>query len=266
MFNYLQSLPAQKVLKQIFVDSHTTDFSQTDLNCVARMILAIDQPEELAQIALGHLVLQLGACSADIGFLGPQDKVYQPTFVYAGKFSQRLHADGVLTWSNQDSLFQQAWKNRHPVSCCNIYEDTRISDSRAAFSAIHSESTLLQRLTIGRQTVGLVCVDFTNEQHEWSPEESYFIQRFAETFFAPLIAISQHWYGGKSLLTFMKRPTQSELAAIKLAAKGMRYKQIAWELGKSVRTIENQLRHARNTMSACNQVDLVKKCQPFLDS
>ena len=56
----------------------------------------------------------------------------------------------------------------------------------------------------------------------------------------------------------------AELDAIRLAARGLSYKQIAKQLGKSVRTIEHQLRHARQRMDASNQADLIMKCSAWL--
>ena len=55
-----------------------------------------------------------------------------------------------------------------------------------------------------------------------------------------------------------------ERQVLQLIAGGQTCKQIASELGKSVRTIENQLRSARETLNAANQAELISKCEIWL--
>ncbi|NQZ53005.1 MAG: hypothetical protein HRT93_02005 [Piscirickettsiaceae bacterium] len=264
MFDYISEPPSQKALKQYFIDKNIQSFPSDTINCVAYMILTIDNPDEMMNIALSHIVDKFSACRADMGFSTPTDKLYEPTFVHHSQYSQPPDCTNV-SYSNQDPVFQKTWRQRTPVVCTSIHDDKIMADSRATFEAIQSESVLFQRLSLDKKTVGLTCVDFTNEQHVWLPEEIAFMSSFCETFFGPLAGISQYWHGAKSK-QIIKRPSRAELAAISLSAKGMSYKQIAYELGKSTRTIENQLRNAREALNAVNQIDLIKKCTFWLDS
>ena len=86
---------------------------------------------------------------------------------------------------------------------------------------------------------------------------------FCSDFLGPLAGISNYWFNPK-LHNMFSKPSESELIAIRLAAKGLTYKQIADQLSKSTRTIENQFRNARNRLNARNQTDLVKKCEHWL--
>ena len=61
-----------------------------------------------------------------------------------------------------------------------------------------------------------------------------------------------------------QKPSESELEAIRLVSKGMSSKQVAEKLEKSVRTIENQLRHARKRLNARNLAELINKCEPWI--
>ncbi len=263
MFSFDGDRPSQRELKKYFLDRNTSYFSQNVLAHVAYMILTIDRIDEMIQLALNLVVDKVGACRADMGFATPKDKLYEPFCLVLNQITAPPNCDGV-NYCNQDAIFQKMWQQPYPVFCSDIAEDPMVADSRESFEAISSQSILFQRLGVAHDLIGLICVDFTNEKHHWQTEQTFFIQRFADTFLAPLILISQTWSQQDDI--YLKKPTYAELIAIRLAAKGMRYKQIAWELGKSVRTIENQLRHARETMNACNQVDLIEKCQPFLDS
>lgn len=121
----------------------------------------------------------------------------------------------------------------------------------------------MQRLVWGKDPIGISCVDHTVKEHEWENWEVEFMQNFCTQFFAPLAGISNYWHN-PTMHQMFKKPSESELTAIRLAADGLSYKKIAEELNKSVRTIENQLRNARLRLNATNQAELIKKCEPWL--
>lgn len=262
MLNYQMEPPTKKALKKHFLDANRGLYPQDTLNCAAHLILAIEDPDEMMEIALEFIVQKLAACRADIGFLTPQDATYNPASIYYNKTFDPPDYTGVV-FSNQVSVFQRTWRQRAPVVCDNVTSNPMLGDSRKKFESIQSKSILFQRLTWDRQPVGLTCVDFTHEPHVWTSGEIAFMESFAETFLGPLIGISKRWHDPKRS-QIIKRPTRSELMAIELAAKGLSYKQIADQLGKSVRTIENQLRSARETLNAANQAELISKCEIWL--
>ena len=263
MFDFDGDPPSQKALKRYFIDRNIAYFPQDILAHVAYMILAIDNVDEIAQLALNLIVNELSACRADMGFLCPDDMHYKPHILVLNKHGTAPNCDGE-SYCNQDTIFQKTWRQPSPVFCSNIAEDVMVADSRESFTNIGSESILFQRLSVADDLIGLICIDFTNERHCWQPTETHFIQRFTDTFLSPLILINQTWYRGDAIN--MKKPTLAELDAIRLAAKGLSYKQIAFSLNKSIRTIENQLRHARESVGAMNQVDLITKCERWLDN
>ena len=121
----------------------------------------------------------------------------------------------------------------------------------------------MQRLVWDSEPIGISCVDHSKKNHKWTGNEIDFMHHFCSIYFAPLAGISNYWHN-PTLHQMFKKPSKSELDAIRLAEKGMSYKQIADELGKSVRTIDNQLRDARRRLNASNQIELIKKCAPWL--
>lgn len=264
MINYIDEPPSQRALKQYFIDNNSEHFPQETLNCVAYMILTIDDPEEMMDVALSYMVNKLNACRADMGYLTPKDKLYQPTSIHYTPYSATTNCAGVV-YSNQANALQKAWRQPTAVTSTNIHEDKIMSDSLTTFKAINTESILFQRLSIGPKIVGLTCIDFTKDQHIWTPYEITFVSEFCQKFLGPLAGISQYWHGSKKE-QLLKRPSRAELDAIRLAAKGMSYKQIANELNKSSRTIENQLRNARDALNASNQTELIRKCMLWIDS
>ncbi len=262
MLSYTQDPPSKRALKQHFLDDQKGAFPPDTLNCVAHLILAIENPEEIMDIALEYLVTKLSASRADMGLLKPEDRFYKPSSIFYDKRTDPPQYAGVA-FPNQVKVFQKTWRQRSPVICDNVNTNPLLFDSRKKFQAIQSESILFQRLSWNKTPVGMTCIDFTYEPHVWTPEEISFVESFSEIFLGPLLGISQYWHDSDKF-HLIKKPTQSEMMAIKLAAKGYSYKQIANELGKSIRTVENQLRNARYTLDAANQAELISKCQIWL--
>lgn len=262
MLKYMNEPPSKKAMKEYFIDANRERFSPDTLNCVAHLILSIEIPDEVMNIALDFLVGKFSASRANGGFVAPQDRVYNPASIRCSNDLRQGDFGGVV-FSNQLKVFKKTWKQSAAVVCEDIHSSPLLADSRKKFEGIQSQSILMQRLTLEGHPVGIACVDFTHKPHAWTAVEISFMESFCEVFLGPLAGISRYWHDPKKYQT-VKKPTHSELAAIRLAAKGNSYKQIASELGKSVRTIENQLRNARDTLDAANQAELISKCEMWL--
>ncbi|MGB4812298.1 MAG: LuxR C-terminal-related transcriptional regulator [Methylophilaceae bacterium] len=260
--NFLSQPPLKKELKEYFIEANRGIFPSDTLNCVAHLILCIDTPNEISNIALDYLILKLSADRANLGFVETSDKYYKPASIRNNHICPTKNEAGFV-FSNQSKIFQKALKQHSAVVCNDVSVSSLLCDSRVSFESIKSRSMLIQRLTINGKLVGLACVDFTNQQHEWDSKEILFMESFCDTFLGPVLGISQHWYKPNKLQSH-KKPSTCELAAIRLAAKGLSYKRISNDLGKSVRTIENQLRNARNNLEATNLPELINKCEIWL--
>ncbi|WP_046869620.1 helix-turn-helix transcriptional regulator [Microvirga massiliensis] len=262
MIDFLDEPPSRKLLKQHFLDAQRREYHSDILNCAAHMILVIDDPDDVMEVALQFLVCKVSACRADCGFLRPDDKLYAPNSVFYSPRSDPPRCDNAV-YPNRKIVFQHAWKQRAPVACDDVATVPILRDSRDVFSAIQSRSILFQRLSYQRQPVGLVCMDYTHDTHSWRSDELRLVHDFCDAFFGPIAWISHHWHQSRRE-TLARKPSQSELEAIRLAAAGLSYKSIAESLGKSVKTVENQLRNARLTLGAANQAELISKCQLWL--
>ncbi len=201
-------------------------------------------------------------CRADAGFATPTDIEYTPLSEYCSEITQPPSVAN-LVLSNQHEVMQRVWRSRSPVKYENVALNPQLQEVREALTTIKSKSMLMQRLVWGKDPIGISCVDHTQKEHRWETDEVEFMQCFCTLFFAPIAGISNYWHN-PTMHQMFKKPSESELAAIRLAAEGMSYKVIAGQLNKSVRTIENQLRNARHRLNATNQAELIKKCEPWL--
>ena len=113
-------------------------------------------------------------------------------------------------------------------------------------------------------TLGLICLDHTEESHVWQPDELALIDDFCQDFLAPILAYSLRLSKRLPQVRNANALTSAELEAVRLATEGLTYSEIAATLNKSVRTVDNQLRRAREKLGARNQIDLVRLSTPFL--
>lgn len=264
MQDLLEAPPSRKRLKEVFLDSQREAFPADVLNCVAHMILVADDPEEVATVALGFLVERLGICRGDLGFLTPDDPVYAPVAVQYSRASDPPRCDSA-TYRNQAEVFRRTWRQAAPVACDDVASHPLLADSRETFEAIESRSILFQRLAFARRPVGLMCLDTTRRTHVWTDAEKAFIAGFSDTFLGPLTAVSRRWQlGPEGERAALRQPSRAELDAIRLAAQGLSCGEIGAALGKSARTIENQLRSARIALGAANRTQLISKCEIWL--
>jgi DNA-binding CsgD family transcriptional regulator len=226
------------------------------------MILVIDDPKQLVQVGLEFLVTELSVCRADAGFATPTHQHYTPITEFRNQLTNPLSITGLLL-PNQHKAMQKVWQTSSPIAINDVSSYESLKELKDVFLNTGCKSMLLQKLVWDGEPIGIACIDHTVEQHIWNEYEINFMHTFCSTFLGPLAGISNYWFNPK-LHSMFSKPTESELIAIRLAAKGLTYKQIADQLNKSTRTIENQFRNARNRLNARNQIDLVKKCEHWI--
>lgn len=232
------------------------------LNCAAHMIITIENPKKLVQIGLEFLVKELNVCRADAGFATPKHKNYTPVTEFRNPSTSPPSITGLVI-PNQHSVMQSIWVSMSPIVIDSVFEYPQLYELQTVFTNAKCKSMILQKLLWENSPIGIACVDHTIDVHQWTKSEIHYMQLFCTKFLGPLAGISNHWFNPK-LHNMFSKPTDSELTAIRLAAKGLTYKEIAYKLNKSTRTIENQFRNARSRLSAKNQIDLVKKCEHWL--
>lgn len=254
--------PTTQSLKLEFIEKNIKNSSFNMSNCAAQMILHIDSPKDVVRIGLQFIVTELSVCRADAGFATPTHEKYTPIAEYCNPNSSPPSITGMVI-PNQHQAMQNVWGSNVPVKYENVKTNEVLGELRQPLLKLGCRSMLMQKLMWGRDPIGILCADYTIHEHEWSMLEIKFLESFCAMYLGPLAAISNYWFNPK-LHSMFSKPTSSELKAIRLAANGLSYKQIASKLSKSVRTIENQFRNARKRLGARNQIELIKRCEPWL--
>jgi hypothetical protein len=254
--------PTIQALKTEFIEKNIEKYSFSMVNAAAQMILYIDNPKEVVRIGLQYLVSELSVCRADAGFATPSHVNYTPIAEFCNPNTNPPSITGLVI-PNQHKAMQNIWHSSVPVKYEKVEENDVLDDLKQPLIDAGCKSMLLQKLMWVDEPVGIVCIDYTVHEHEWSALEIKFLETFCAIFLGPLAAISNYWFNPKMHSMFSK-PTDSEMVAIRLAADGLSYKQIADKLNKSIRTVENQFRNARKRLGAKNQIELIRKCDPWL--
>lgn len=258
-----ESVPALPILRRRFLDERRHNSPAALLDCVAHMLLYLDQPDTLLEVALGYLVRTLSACRGDAGVGTPRSSFYTPSAIY---LDPRRDAPTMLGANvpNQHPVLQLVWQTAGPVRLEQVETNPLIGSLREAFIELHSRSMLARRLEHRNAMLGLICIDHTEESHEWRPGELLLVDDFCREFLAPLLDYSLQLTRQNCAASPRTALSPAELEAIRLAANGLSYGEIAHALGKSVRTVDNQLRSAREKMGARNQTELIKLAAPLL--
>ena len=244
-----------KSLRSRFVDDFRDRVEGATLDAVARMIVEIDRPEEVMEVGVRFLSKSLAAGRVDVGLGAAREVGYEADVEF--REDEAIPSILGLELPNGSEVLQRVWRSAEPIAYDDVARNPLVEDLRDAFAAVESKAMLAQRLDYRGKPFGVVCVDEVERGRTWSAGEQRFVQRFCEDFFAPLLHFSRRLSG-------RKKPSPAELEAVRLAARGLSYKEIAAELGKSIRTVEFQLRSARQKTGAANIVDLVRQCEPWL--
>jgi DNA-binding CsgD family transcriptional regulator len=251
-----ENIPDLYILRRRFLDERRRDTPGPLLDCVAHMLLYLDQPDMILEVALSYLVRTLAACRGDAGASAPDLPSYAPTAVY---LDPRRDAPTMLgaSISNKHPILQLVWHTNGPVRFEHVEQNPVIGDLREAFINLRSRSMLARRLEHSNITLGLICLDHTEESHIWLPHELALVDDLCQEFLAPIFAYSLRL---SKRLPFVRRRvlTPAELEVVRLASEGLTYSEIAATLKKSIRTVDNQLRSAREKLGARNQIDLVR--------
>ena len=246
-------------LRERFLDNHRGRVASPTLDAVGHMVLEVDRIDRVMEIGLAHLGKSTNSGRVDVGFGSARRRYFSAAAEYVQDAGERPSMMG-LKLPNTQEVLQRVWRSRVPVPYDDVANNHSVAPLRDAFAAVEAKAMLAQRLEDGGQSFGIVCVDELDYGRFWTASEQEFLHDFCRNFFGPILNISRQLNAKRNT----SRPSPAELEAIRMAAQGMGYKEIAVALEKSVRTIEFQLRSARQKTGASNQAELVRLCERWL--
>jgi DNA-binding CsgD family transcriptional regulator len=260
---------ALRELRHNLLDAQRKDAPPDMLDCAAHMLLYLDEPDVVHEIGLSHLLRTFDATRTDLGYATPESRDYVPSAVQVVPNSNALvNLSQGFSLPNLDPSIQFVWNANHPVFI-DVERDPIIAQIRPIMrEELRVRTKLARRLDVDGQAFGIVCIDQTEESRVWSERDHQYLERFVTRFLAPILhhSLMQRPVNVQTVTAQItqQKPTEAELEVLQLAAMGLSYKEIAKRLGKSPRTVDNQLRSLREKLGVHNQVELIRACAPWL--
>jgi DNA-binding CsgD family transcriptional regulator len=116
------------------------------------------------------------------------------------------------------------------------------------------QSMLVTPLRVDGIGLGFVCLDETSGPRRWTHATCVRVGEFLRRWVSPIL-----FHSLVAAVQRQKSPlTVAEAEAVGLLAEGLSYIEIAQRLGKATRTVDNQLRSAREKVGARNAIELVR--------
>ncbi len=254
--------PSRQVLKAGLLD----DYARADradrrqIDRAAHMLLHIDDPGRVLELGIDFLVDELGTARADAGLLDPTDEMYRPSAVITDNEDDRRRIAST-SLSCHALAIRQLWCSPGPVAFQKVRGNRHIGELEPTLVGLGVTSMVTAPIRFDRLGLGLLCLDEVDGERRFTDGERSKVDRFVNRFLAPVLFSALRGVADRrSTLTV------AEEDAVRLLADGLSYDSIARVLGKSPRTIDNQLRSARRKARAHNAVELVRWWQALTAS
>jgi DNA-binding CsgD family transcriptional regulator len=254
----------------------------------AQLLLFLDDPQACWRIATEWLRDTLDADRVDGGFGGfvgangrPRDYV---VMAEAQRDSLRLPPVLGLRFSATNPGLRTVWSDGNVTPFGDVSQEiTFTEDLRVALREVGTAAKLALPVRDGARPIGLICADWHRETPRWNTEACLELGGFAQTALGPVLATAAQLAVERleslrtahrntdedrgmavgdaqrelhetrampaehSVLAFADL-TPAEWKVARLVAMGLSYKEVARELGRSLSTVDHQLRSIRDKL------------------
>jgi DNA-binding CsgD family transcriptional regulator len=260
-------LDAQQLWRGQIIDRlGWSDEDQHFRGLASHMLLCLDDPNQCLDVAANWLRERLGADRVDAGLLEGEALRYTPSVeVLRSPAVPTLRG---LCFDVRDPLLSKVCSSRSVVAIHDVCAELDVTPPvRDALISVQCRAKLSIALRVGPRPIGLLCADWTSHEVDLSPERQHTLLRAASLVIAPLVQSASLLAAGKSgwplerdrvMCAHHDRLTPAEWRVAELAGRGLTYKEIARELGRSLSTVDHQLRSIRVKLDAPSTAKLVR--------
>ena len=248
-------LAAQRRLRGLLLDRSAVRYRPAR-DLAAHMLLRLDDLPGCWSLATGWLQAELGCHRVDTGFGDSRAAEYFPGFAEAKCGDHDVPSFAGQPVDNRDAMMQAMWRDPRPLVYADIKQDNRVSHKmRNRMAGARTRSKFAWALRTQQGSYGLICADWTEHL---VPTESGLYDCFEQTVadvLSPIILVARdiagtqrHGFAGL---------TRSEIEVARLVARGLSYKEIARQRGRSFSTIDHQLRSIREKTGVASTAALI---------
>lgn len=267
---------AQRQLRQHLLDTPNIRHKPAR-DLAAHMLLHLDDVSICWNIATEWLREELGCHRVDTGFGRAEDSQYLPGFAESKNTEYDVPSFGGFAVDNRDPIMRAMWAGNRPIVFADIKQDRRVTAAlRRRMSGARTKSKFGAALRTRNGGFGLICADWTEHL---VPNKADLFDCFSHTVadvLSPIIAVAkdvsdannpQAAVGHETVSVFhygrrgsgaLDALTSSEVEVARLAAQGLSYKEIATIRGRSLSTIDHQLRSIRSKMGVASTSNLIR--------
>ena len=232
----------------------------------SQMLLYLDDPQACLAVASRWLRRHLAADRVDAGLLSGAAGTYQPTV--EDRCVLNMPSACSQVFDLHDPLVQQVCGSGEVMSICDVTQLAGVSLAmQDALLSLRCRAKLAVALRHGPHVMGLVCADWCEAQDaDWAAQGAHTLTQAVTQVIAPLLRSACLLQAGRSGWPLdrsavprwqAERLTPAEWRVAELVGQGLTYKEIARELGRSLSTVDHQLRSIRIKLDAPSTAKLV---------
>lgn len=272
-------LQRQRTLRRQLFEGSSAIRWRPGRELAAQLLLYLDDPRACWQLTADWLRDTLDADRVDGGFGGYVDSsgTVHDYIVVSEAQRDSLRLPSVLGWQFDatDPGLSAVWFDAAPglTLIRDVSQERAMSERlRGALRGVSTAAKLALPVRNARRPLGLICADWHRSAPRWNDEACNELGRFADAALGPLLAAAA---GSGSLqqmeeVVAPERPgsdtaepaalaqlTPAELRVAQLVATGLSYKEVARQLGRSLSTVDHQLRSIRDKLGVRSTARLV---------
>lgn len=278
-------LALQRALRRRFFEGPQAVRWRPGRELVAQLLLYLDAPERCWALVAKWLRETLDADRVDGGFGGfvgaGGQRLDYVVRAEAQRADQRLPSVLGRVFDARDPGLLAVWQAPSLLPIESVEQATAMTpELRGNLRALGTSAKLAMTMRDGMAPVGMVCADWHSESPRWSAELCLEVAGLVRESLGPLMAATLQLTGDADVANAGRyreaRPeavpgsrwsslTAAERKVAVLVATGLSYKEVARSLGRSLSTIDHQLRSIRQKMGVSSTARLVHLLSEHLD-
>lgn len=263
-------LDAQRALRRRLFEGESALRWRPARELAAQMLLYLDDPAMCWQLAADWVRATLDADRADGGFGGffAADGAATPYLAMAESQRPSLPLPPMLghAFDASEPSIRALWQRAALTPVSDVSQERQMTlAARQTLLALGTAAKLALPISDGRQPVGLLCADWHRDAPRWSADVCNEMTRLARDALGPVLgAAARLAFARLEPVTAEQEPeawdqalTPAEARVARLVARGLSYKEVARELGRSASTVDHQLRSIRRKLDVSSTARLV---------
>ena len=237
----------------------------------AQLLLYLDDPGMCWQLAADWVRAVLDADRADGGFGGffGTDGAAVPYVAVAESQRASMVLPPMLgrSFDACEPSIRALWHGACLMPVSDVAQESRMTPSaRETLLALGTAAKLALPVSDGTRPIGLLCADWHRGAPKWRTDVCNEMTSFAQETLGPVLGAAVRLVpherapglGGPRPGAWERVLTPAEARVARLVAQGLSYKEVARELGRSLSTVDHQLRSIRQKLGVASTARLVR--------